>query len=203
MTYAVVTETTDDSGEETALGIFDRISRTHEELLPLRELLDDHELTITFLMKEGELKLRGEHVAGLAALPDAQGAMKPLFSWLLETVVGYHPDWLIILSADWWEANLDPLKREALVCHEALHCGQLKDKYGEARWNAMGDPVVGIMPHDVEEFHAIARRYGAWTPDLEEFRGALNEGVDKNIRPSGRDGSLSMSTLKIVRGGRK
>lgn len=202
MTYAVVTETEVD-GEETPLGIFERISRTHEELGPLRELLDDHELRIAFLMKEGELKLRGEHVAGLAALPDAQGAMKPLFSWMLEEVLGYHPDWLIILSADWWAETPDLTKREALVDHEAMHCGQLKDKYGEPRFNAMGGPIVGIVAHDVEEFEAVVRRYGAWTPDLETFRDALNAGVDKNSCPSGRDGSLSMSTFKVVEGGRK
>lgn len=197
MTYTVVT----DEAPSTPLGIFNRIRQTHEELAPLNDLLEDHELRIAFLLKEGELRFRGQLAAGLAALPDAQGAMKPLFAWLLEETLGYPPDWLIIISADWWD-EAKAIDREALVCHEALHCGQLRDKHGEPRFNAMGGPVVGILPHDVEEFHAVARRYGAWTPDLQEFQLALDEGdrAADTTRRLGRDGSLSLSPLRVVAG---
>lgn len=175
MTYSIATDDTVNS----PVRIFNRILKSHPELEELRALIEDHEMTVAILMKEGELKLRGQLVAGLAALPDAQGAMKPLFAWLLETVLGYSPDFLIILSADWW-AEASDIHREALVCHEALHCGHAKDAYGSLRFNnATGAPIIGIMPHDVEEFAAIARRYGAWTPDLEAFAEALAEGSKK------------------------
>lgn len=194
--YEVIT----DAQAHTPVGIFNRILQSHEELAPLKELIEDYERRIAFLLKEGELKHRGQHAAGLASLPDAQGAMKPLFAWLLETVLGYEPDWLIIISKDWWD-EAKAIDREALVCHEALHCGQLKDKYGEPRFAPTGDPVVGILPHDTEEFHAVARRYGAWTPDLVEMKAALIEG--DSSRNKRRDGQLSVSGLKVVSGGRK
>lgn len=198
MTYTIVTDTS----PHTPLGIFNRILRSHEELAELKSLIEDSDCKLAILTKAGELKFRGQPAAGLAALPDAQGAMKPLFAWLLEGALGYEPDWLIILSEDWWEENRDPLKREALVFHEALHCGQQRDKWGMPRFNAAtGMPVIGIMPHDVEEFHAVARRYGAWTEDLVEFKAALNS-TDTSSK-SGRDGSLSVSGLRIVQGGKK
>lgn len=197
MTYAVVT----DSDEETPLGILNRILDTHEELEELKSLLRDYDKTVAILFKDGELKLRGQLVAGLAALPEAQGAMKPLFSWLLEEQLGYHPDWLIILSADWW-ADASAIDREALVCHEAMHCGQQRDAYGEPKFNsATGEPMLGIRPHDVEEFTAVVRRYGAWTPDLVAFADALKS-TDTDTRQR-RDGSMSVSALRVVEGGRK
>lgn len=196
--YEIITDTS----PATPLGIFNRILRSHEELAPLKSLIEDSDCKLAFLFKEGELKFRGELAAGLAALPDAQGAMKPLFAWLLEGALGYAPDWLIILSKDWWDENREPLTREALVFHEALHCGQQRDKWGMPRFNAStGMPVIGLLPHDVEEFHAVVQRYGAWTPDLVEFRDALNS--TDTSQKEGRDGSLSVSGLRVVNGGRK
>lgn len=200
MTYKILTDEAEDDGSETALGIFNRILQSHDEMAPLRELIEDGDRKLALLMKSGDLKLRGQAVAGLAALPDAQGAMKPLFAWMLEEMLGYSPDWLIILSADWWEDAKD-IDREALVFHECMHCGQLKDKYGDDRFNAMGEPMVGILPHDTEEFHSVVRRYGAWTPDLVEMREAMTS-HDKS-RVISRDGLMSSSGLKVISGGRK
>lgn len=191
--YKVITDEKSDDGRETPLGVFGRILETHEEMAPLKELLEDFECRLAILTKEGELKLRGQLVAGLAALPDAQGAMKPLFAWMLTEILDYEPDWLIIISKDWWDEASD-LHREALVFHEAMHCGQQRDKHGEARFDMLGQPVVGILPHDVEEFHSVVRRYGAWTPDLVEFQEALTLG--ERSRQKGRDGSLSVSGAK-------
>lgn len=196
MTYKVII----DDAPHTPLGIFNRVLESHEELQELRSLLFDYERKIAILTKEGELKLRGALVAGLACLPDAQGPLKPLFGWLLEEVLGYWPDWLIILSEDFW-AQAKAIEREALIVHEALHCGQQRDKFGEPRFNtATGEPVIGIRHHDVEEFHAVVRRYGAWTPDLKEFQAAMSEGDSK--RRKGRDGLLSVSALSVIPGGR-
>ena len=191
--YKVITDEKSDDGRETPLGVFARILETHEEMAPLKELLEDFECRLAILTKEGELKLRGQLVAGLAALPDAQGAMKPLFSWMLATILDYEPDWLMIISKDWWDEASD-IDREALVFHEAMHCGQQRDKHGDPRFDMLGQPVVGILPHDVEEFHSVVRRYGAWTPDLVEFQASLTQG--EHSRRKGRDGSLSVSGSK-------
>jgi hypothetical protein len=175
MTYRVA----DDDMVNSPTRIFARVLATFPELEELRALVHDHDMTVAILMKEGELKLRSQLVAGLAALPDAQGAMKPLFAWLLEDKLGYPPDFLIILSADFW-AEASDRDREALVVHEALHCGHAKDAYGSLRFNSStGSPIIGIMPHDVEEFEAVVRRYGAWTPDLKTFHAALAEGESR------------------------
>lgn len=199
MTYKVIMDEKSEDGRETPVGIFARILESHEEMAPLKEMLEDFECRLAILMKEGELKLRGQLVAGLAALPEAQGAMKPLFSWMLAEILDYEADWIIVISADWWEEASD-IDREALVFHEAMHCGQQRDKHGEPRFDMLGQPVVGILPHDVEEFHSVVRRYGAWTPDLVEFKEALT--VGERSRKNGRDGSLSVSggnpALKLV-----
>jgi hypothetical protein len=49
------------------------------------------------------------------------------------------------------------------VDHELNHCG-FDDERGD----------LCIVPHDVEEFHVIAARHGAWTDSLEIFNEALN-----------------------------
>lgn len=68
-------------------------------------------------------------------------------------------DFIITYSWTIW-GGLSLWQRLALVDHELTHCG--KD---EAGWV--------IVPHDVEEFGTIARRWGDWTPALRTFQRQL------------------------------
>ena len=39
-----------------------------------------------------------------------------------------------------------------------------------------GKILLSLLAHDLEEFHSIAERYGAWEPDIETFAKALKDG---------------------------
>lgn len=73
--------------------------------------------------------------------------------------VAYLTDYDFILTFNWtaWRTLL-PSQRVALVDHELCHCGIDMEKGGYA-----------MVPHDVEEFGSIVRRWGLWKPDLRNF----------------------------------
>jgi hypothetical protein len=158
-----------DETENSPVPIFERLCRTHIEMGELKEMLGSG-LTLAFMLRAGEFKLDGRHVLGAAYLLGSGGTgLKPLYNWLLEERLGYLPTFLIILSADWWAEATDT-EREILVFHEALHCGHAHDQYGSPRFNRQtGEPVPCMVPHSLEEFHQVARRYGAWRPDIATF----------------------------------
>ncbi|MEY8688482.1 MAG: putative metallopeptidase, partial [Leptothrix sp. (in: b-proteobacteria)] len=97
-----------------------------------------------------------------------QGALRPLFDWMLTKEFGDDPrvDFLVILDREYWLAATD-LQREILVYHELCHCQQAIDKFGEARFDADGLPVWSLRGHDVEEFVSVVQRYGAHNGDLQ------------------------------------
>jgi hypothetical protein len=155
--------------------IFNRLLVSHDELAELSSLLEQG-ITLAFMLRGGEWRSSNRSVLGKCYCgPSAQGDLRPLFEQLLEDTLGFYPDFLIILNADWWEEASEE-EREVLVFHEALHAGHAKDQHGTPRFNRItGAPVPCIRPHDIEEFHAVVRRYGAWSPDLAEFLNAAGE----------------------------
>lgn len=64
-----------------------------------------------------------------------------------------------ILKFNWtaWQ-RLSGFQRAALVDHELQHCSFDLEKNAAV-----------IVPHDIEEFGAIVRRWGLWRPDLVRF----------------------------------
>jgi hypothetical protein len=64
-----------------------------------------------------------------------------------------------------WHAGwtrLSDSQRVALIDHELAHCCfELDAETDEGRYSTVG--------HDIEEFHAIVRRHGAWMPEYREF----------------------------------
>lgn len=77
-----------------------------------------------------------------------------------------HLDFLI--EVNWTKWNLlKPPRRVALMDHELTHCGIEETKDGEK---------YVLVPHDIEEFDSIARRWGVWRPQLATFAHALGEG---------------------------
>jgi len=164
--------------------IFAGLLNTHEELGELQNLLDEG-ILLAFMMRAGEWGRNQRTTLGTCyCQPSAQGDLRPLFEQLLEDTLGFYPDFLIILNADWW-ADATPAEREVLVFHEALHACHARDKEGTLRYNRQtGMPIPGIRPHDVEEFTAVARRYGGWKTDLAEFLAAAAEGRNSHPPPA-------------------
>ena len=142
-----------------------RLVKSFPEFEHLREG-DPH---VVFLFRTSPKVVQGRDVLGTCYMPSVQGALRPVFDWLMEQQFGRVPDFLIVLDLTFWNAA-DDLTREILVHHEMMHCGQAKDQWGEPKFNRdTGLPVWCVRPHDVEEFADTVRRYGAWNEGLSHF----------------------------------
>lgn len=83
-------------------------------------------------------------------------------------------DFVILLLRSFYEdARVSDDQRRALIDHEISHATVRLDKDGDPVQDERGRTVWRIRKHDVEEFAAIAERYGCWKRDLEEFARAL------------------------------
>lgn len=143
--------------------------------------LRDGEPRVAFMLRHFEKIKAGRVVLGTCYMPSVQGELKPMFEWMLSRLLGSLPDFLIVLDADYWEAA-DDREREILIFHELMHCGQALDKYGAPKFNKdTGDPVWTINGHDVEEFTATVRRYGAYDHTIKAFIDAA-DGLSENSR---------------------
>jgi hypothetical protein len=167
-----------EDGVDSPWPIFERVLGFPE--LGLQQTLVGSGVTFAFVMKDdtspGGWTRGGKRILGTAQMPAVTGSLSGLFDQMLEDTLGYLPDFLIVLNADFWGAASDR-EREILVAHEAMHCGQELDPFGAPKFRKSdGAPVLGMVGHDVEEFHAIVRRYGAWKSDLVEFKEAFDLG---------------------------
>jgi hypothetical protein len=84
-----------------------------------------------------------------------------------------HLDFLIEISWEDW-LLLKPNQRVALIDHELAHCGKEDTEKGER---------YVLVPHDIEEFSTIARRWGAWRRALAQFANALGDGSQLGLFP--------------------
>jgi hypothetical protein len=98
---------------------------------------------IKYLFAKDELTSKGKRVLGKACKFGEKDRL--LHRW----------NFLIIIDENFWKTYPD--KREPLVLHELLHCGQ----------NDEGNPTM--LPHDLEEFGEVVRRYGGWATDVVMF----------------------------------
>lgn len=149
------------------------------ELLKLEEFSHLESASIDFLFRN-EPKMKHTHaVLGTACMPRVNGELSPLFDWLLECRLGRMPDFLIVLDAGYW-STANARSREILTYHELCHCVQSVDAYGAPRFSkTTGLPIFAISPHDIEEFDAVVRRYGAHTDGLQQFILAATEHYEK------------------------
>jgi hypothetical protein len=84
-------------------------------------------------------------------------------------------DFVILLSRPFFEDPLvTPLQRRARIDHELCHAALKYDSRGEPVEDGRGRKVYRIRKHDLEEFSAIASRYGCWKRDLEHFAAAID-----------------------------
>lgn len=146
----------------------------HDRLLKLPEHDHLQGASFEYLLRNVEKIKAGRHVLGSIHQPAVQGELRDLFTWMLESRFGYLPDFLILLDAEYW-LGVDDAIREILIYHELQHVQPALDKYGAPRLDKIsGEPKLRIAGHDVEEFTAVVRRYGAWSPELAAFQAALN-----------------------------
>lgn len=90
-------------------------------------------------------------------------------------------DFVILLSRDFWQKpQVTALQRKALLDHELMHAAVVHDsETGDPKVDEKGRTLFRIRKHDLEEFEAIARRYGCWKGDIEAFMQAINR-AEKN-----------------------
>ena len=71
-------------------------------------------------------------------------------------------DFIIMINAEVWD-QLGYKEKVALVDHELEHCCEEDDKYF-------------VQGHDVEDFLAVIKRNGFWTPDLKKIEAEAVQG---------------------------
>lgn len=142
----------------------DIIAKHHRHLI-------DCACTVLFLFRDTPEKNKGKEVIGKAYLKSGMDA------YLIQQIhreYGTFQDtpqlFVICIWKEGWDYMLksDHQKR-GLVDHELSHCWAEADP-------ETGDPILKILPHDIEEFNRIARQYGDYLPDIAAFRKALAEG---------------------------
>jgi hypothetical protein len=97
-----------------------------------------------------------------------QGQFKDLCMQMLERMLGFLPEFVVVINGPWWEQAKD-IDREALIYHELLHVKQAIDEFGGLKFDRDGFPVWTIKGHDIEAFNDEVRRYGAWKSDIGDF----------------------------------
>lgn len=89
-------------------------------------------------------------------------------------------DFIILLSREFWRDQMvTDVQRRALLDHELCHAAMSLDEQGEPKVDERGRVVYRVRKHDLEEFTAIAERYGCWKRDLETFNRAINRARQK------------------------
>ncbi len=169
----------DDDDEIVALYRAPEAGAAHPAEIAARLVVDEeHEhladadvVSIAYLMRHAPLDRGGKRVLGAVHVPGVQGKLSDLFDQLLVDMLGSMPDFLVILDAEWW-AEASEREREALLWHELAHIKPAVDKFGAPRLDRDGVPVMRLVEHDVAAFRSEVARYGAWSPDLQEFLAA-------------------------------
>lgn len=156
------------------------------QLLQLEEFSDllEGEARIDWLLKRDEKTRGGRHILGTAHMPKVQGDLNPCFRWMLAKTFNRDPDFLIVLDKAYW-VEATPRLREILVYHELSHCIHKRDRFGDKLFDSDERPVWTLRGHDVEEFTAVVRRYGAWNDDIKTFCAAIIAHAEETQLPIG------------------
>ncbi|WP_371380876.1 putative metallopeptidase [Sporomusa aerivorans] len=94
-------------------------------------------------------------------------------------------DFIVTIHRDVWE-QLKAEDKRALLDHELQHCSAGTDDAGNKVWYIQG--------HDVEDFHAIIRRHGLWSPALRKMEGLLNQ-TELELEPEDADPEEHLAAL--------
>jgi hypothetical protein len=91
-------------------------------------------------------------------------------------------DFIVLLNRSFWQdIGVSDHQRAALLDHELTHAALVHDKRGEPVEDERGRKVYRLRRHDLEEFNAIAERYGLWKRDLEAFAVALRKSKQQEL----------------------
>lgn len=145
---------------------------------PEHRPLFDAEVQFGWLMRTSPKDKGGKRELGSVHVVKTmfQGGFKDLGLQLLESMLGYLPEFLVVLDAEFWAAA-SRRDREAVIWHELCHVKHRVDKFGAPKFDRDGLPVFGIVEHDVTAFNSEVARYGTWSPDLREFFAVANERI--------------------------
>lgn len=171
---------TADGDDDELLGAFEVPAEdAHPATIAARLMLDDehvhladNDITFLWLMRTSPEMQGGRSVLARVQEPLVQGKLRDLFFQMLVATYGVMPDFIVTVDRDWWR-DAAPIAREALVWHELCHVKQVRDKFGELKFDRDGKPVIGLIAHDIEEFRSTVARYGAWKNDIAEFIAAV------------------------------
>lgn len=97
-------------------------------------------------------------------------------------------DFLVVVNHTTWR-DLDVAARLALLDHELCHCAVHPET----------DAPV-IVPHDIEEFDRIVRRWGLWDRRLERFATAIKAVGQGNLfhQPADEDGAVRQHAGRVA-----
>ncbi|MBI1207411.1 MAG: hypothetical protein GC191_08990 [Azospirillum sp.] len=135
--------------------------------------LRDGEARVEYLLRVKPRIRGGRLMIGEAMRPNFQGGAKMLCDWLLAKMFAGTPDFIVLLDLNWW-LDATARDREILVFHELSHCVQKTGRDGDPKFDEAGNPVWALIGHDIEEFNAVVRRYGAWSRDVVDFVASVN-----------------------------
>lgn len=160
-----------DDRAHSPVDIYSRLVASEPEF----QVLKDGSPDVAFMFRQEPQFKGGRIILGTVHMPMVNGTLSKLFDWLLEDKLGLSPTYLFMLDLEFWR-GADPRRREILMFHEMKHCDQAVDQYGAPKFTRDGQPVWRLVGHDIEEFNEVVRRYGAYSDDLRNFRGAMQEG---------------------------
>lgn len=136
---------------------------------------------IAAVFSEQAVMLRGATCAAcIGGGPIVQGPARNLVYWAIALFLkplfeGEDPDFLVLIDRPVWD-GLDAERQERLMFHELSHIQAKEDEYGCPVLDRDGRPVLKVVPHDVEVFHAEIERYGVDVCNLEDAAVAIAEG---------------------------
>jgi len=120
--------------------------------MPEHKHLAEGRPRVAFLLREDPKICQCKVELGSVHMPKVQGSLKDVFTWSLQRLLGYMPDYLMILKTN---------------------------KDGDPSYDSDGLPVWGLVGHDIEEFDSVVRRYGAYHTTVSSFVEAALEGESK------------------------
>jgi Putative phage metallopeptidase len=124
--------------------------------------------SLGFLWASSGYVSKGRRVIGTAEDTSMAGMGSPWKRARVEQQLrewfGDPPRFLITVDAFFWRECGDA-EACALVEHELYHCAHLLDEFGAPAYTKDGQPRLGIVGHDVEEFVGVVRRYGIGDAD--------------------------------------
>jgi hypothetical protein len=103
-----------------------------------------------------------------------------------DPAAGY--DLVCVVNETDWGMVCNTGRERALVDHLCAHVERVTDDEGTETWKVKG--------HDVEDFHQVVERHGAWHPRLRDFAHALQRQLPLPTAPVEPQGDLLYADVR-------